>query len=233
MISGSRRTLARKLLYLRFRLFERHRQTSVSLERIEKRPFVVLPGVFNPALFWSSELLVKAILGQSLPAGAEVLDLGTGTGIAAIFAASAGARVTGVDINRDALRCARINAALNDLEARIEFVEGDLFDPVAGRRFDLITFNPPYLRGKPRSPLEAAFRSEDVIPRFLSEVAWHLNPAGKAILVLSSDSDIAAYSSAVEKNSLSDREILRKNVLGEVLTARRISPILAAESLQC
>ena len=233
MVSGYRRTLARKLLYLRFRLFERNRQNSVTLEWIEGRPFVVLPGVFNPALFWSSGLLVKAILSRSVPAGAEVLDLGTGSGVAAVFAATSGARVTGVDINPAALRCARINAALNELETWIDFVEGDLFDPVPGKRFDLITFNPPYLRGEPRSPFETAFRSNDVIPRFLSQVAWYLKPMGTAIVLLSSDSDIEAYHSAVEENSLLDREILRKNVLGEVLSARLISPLLAAETSQC
>jgi HemK-related putative methylase len=233
MPSGHRRTLARKLLYLRFRLFERNRQNLVTLEWIEGRPFVVLPGVFNPALFWSSGLLVNAILSRSVPAGAEVLDLGTGSGVAAVFAATSGARVTGVDINPAALRCARINAALNELETRIVFVEGDLFDPVPGMRFDLITFNPPYLRGEPRSTLETAFRSNDVIPRFLSQVAWHLKPMGTAIVLLSSDSDYEAYHRAVEENSLTDREILRKNVLGEVLSARLISPVLAAETSQC
>ncbi len=59
-------------------------------------------------------------------------------------------RVVAVDINPAAVRCAQINALLNQLEQRIEVRRGDLFAPVAGERFDLVLFNPPFLRGAPR-----------------------------------------------------------------------------------
>ena len=65
-----------------------------------------------------------------------ILDLGTGSGIGALFAARAGCLVTAVDINPEAVRCARINALMNRLEERVQVLEGDLFAPVAGRRSD-------------------------------------------------------------------------------------------------
>ncbi|MFN2504982.1 MAG: methyltransferase [Acidimicrobiales bacterium] len=72
------------------------------------------------------------------------LDVGTGCGIQAMLAAGHAARVTATDTNVRALAFARFSAALNRLD-NIEFLEGDLFEPVAGRRFDLILANPPFV----------------------------------------------------------------------------------------
>jgi SAM-dependent methyltransferase len=75
--------------------------------------------------------------------GKSVLDLCTGGGTVALCLAESGARVTASDLNPRALAFARFNAALNDVQS-VEFLEGDLFAPVAGRRFDLIVANPPF-----------------------------------------------------------------------------------------
>jgi len=75
---------------------------------------------------------------------ANALDLGTGNGIQALLAAHHSERVTAVDINPRAVAFARFNAALNGYR-NIECAVGDLFEPVRGRRFDLITCNPPYV----------------------------------------------------------------------------------------
>lgn len=75
--------------------------------------------------------------------GGRVLDLGCGSGALACLAARDGSTVTGVDVNPRALAFARFNGQLNGLE--VEWLEGDLFAPVAGRRFDLVLCNPPYV----------------------------------------------------------------------------------------
>jgi len=72
------------------------------------------------------------------------LDLGTGTGVQAMLAAKHSKQVVATDINPRALEFARFNAALNGIE-NIEFVEGDMFEAVAGRTFDLIVSNPPFV----------------------------------------------------------------------------------------
>lgn len=79
-----------------------------------------------------------------VPEGAFVLDLCTGSGILAVFAAERAQRVIASDINPRALEFARLNAALNGVDGKIEFRLGDLFEPVKGMRFDLITVNPPF-----------------------------------------------------------------------------------------
>ena len=73
----------------------------------------------------------------------SALDLCTGSGALALLAARHADRVLGVDLSERALRLARLNAALNGLEA-IEWGLGDLFEPVGEQQFDLLTANPPF-----------------------------------------------------------------------------------------
>jgi release factor glutamine methyltransferase len=77
------------------------------------------------------------------------------------------------------------------MEQQIETRVGDLFEPVRGERFDVILFNPPYYRGQPRDPADHAWRSADVFDRFLRELPAHLAPGGRALVVLSTDGDVA------------------------------------------
>lgn len=94
-------------------------------------------------------LLALALIGSApgLLRPRNALDLGTGCGIIALVLARAGVpRVVASDISVRALRLARANARLNGLSLdSIEFVQGDLYDPVAGQRFDLILSNPPFV----------------------------------------------------------------------------------------
>ena len=76
----------------------------------------------------------------------ETLDLGCGCGIQALFAARHSRRVTATDISARALEYTRFNALLNGVD-NVDCIEGSLFEPVAGRRFDLIVTNPPFVIG--------------------------------------------------------------------------------------
>jgi hypothetical protein len=71
------------------------------------------------------------------------LDLGTGSGVLALTAASHSEHVVATDLNPRAAAFAAFNARLNGIEG-IEFLVGDAFAPVAGRTFDLIFSNPPF-----------------------------------------------------------------------------------------
>jgi methylase of polypeptide subunit release factors len=74
----------------------------------------------------------------------SALDLGTGSGVQAFLAAAHSDRVSATDSNPRALDFARFNAAFNGCERKVEFLEGDSFEPVRGRSFDLILSNPPF-----------------------------------------------------------------------------------------
>ncbi|MFO7537997.1 MAG: HemK2/MTQ2 family protein methyltransferase, partial [Chloroflexota bacterium] len=174
---------------LRFLLFQRHRFDRLVLEWVAGRPFLILPQVFNPALFWTSEFMAQALNERLIPPGSHVLDMGTGSGIGAVFAAQWTDKVTAVDVNPAAVRCARINVLLNEVEACVLVKEGDLFTAVSGETFDVILFNPPYFSGLPKSDLDRAFRANDVIERFGEHLQHHLKPDGQVLLLLSSEGD--------------------------------------------
>ncbi len=72
------------------------------------------------------------------------LDLGTGTGVQAFLAAAHSDRVWATDSSARAIDFARFNAAFNGCGEKIEFLEGDTFEPVRGRTFDLVVSNPPF-----------------------------------------------------------------------------------------
>jgi hypothetical protein len=72
----------------------------------------------------------------------RTLDLGTGCGTQAFLAANHSKKVVAVDCNPRAISFATFNAQLNGLK-NVDFLTGDLFDPVQGSTFDLIVMNPP------------------------------------------------------------------------------------------
>jgi SAM-dependent methyltransferase len=74
--------------------------------------------------------------------GEEVLDIGTGSGIHAIFAAETAKRVVATDIYAPAIENAITNARLHGVEEKIDFRVGDLFEPVKeGEKFDVFFVN--------------------------------------------------------------------------------------------
>lgn len=75
--------------------------------------------------------------------GKTVLEMGTGSGIIALLLAKTAKKAAAVDINPEAVACAKSNAALNGI-SNATFIESDLFENVRGK-FDVIIFNPPYL----------------------------------------------------------------------------------------
>ena len=149
---------------------------------------VVFPGVLRPP---SDAALLGGVLARRELAGRAVLDLCSGTGILGLTAARLGARATAVDLSRRAVVNARLNARLNRLA--LEVLRGDLFEPVGGRRFDLIVSNPPYIPAPPGGAPRGAARAWDAGPdgrafidRICDRAAEHLRPGGRVLLVHSS-----------------------------------------------
>lgn len=212
------RPLWNRWLGFSVRRLQRHRYERLVLEDVAGTPLAVLPEVFNPALLRTGEFLGQTLAAQVRP-GQRVLDLGTGSGVGAVFAARGGAQVVAVDISPAAVRCARANVLLHDLEERVEVRTGDLFAPVRGERFDWVSFNPPYFRGAPRSALDRAWRSEDALERFAAGLTNVLAPDGQGLLVLSSHADVEAILALCRKQGLASDLLAERDLINEVLVA--------------
>jgi len=111
----------------------------------------------------------------------RVLDLCTGCGIHAILAAAHADSALGVDINPRAVSFARFNAALNGVP-NVSFLQGDLYDPVAGQIFDLIIANPPFVAAPPEDGQhlyrDGGNRGDDVLKRIVVGLPDHVSPGG-------------------------------------------------------
>lgn len=219
----ARRAIARRIVRWRYLAFQRHRHNSLVLERVHGTAILVLPTVFNPHLFRTGAFLAGALDASVIPPGSSVLDMGTGSGVGAIFAARHARRVVAVDINPAAARCARINALMHHLEDRIEVREGDLFAPVGNERFDIVLFNPPYFRGAPADALDHAWRSNDVVERFAADLGDHLSPRGRALVVLSTDGDTRAFLRAFGIHGFTTTIAARRDFGNEVVTVYELS----------
>ena len=144
-------------------------------------------------------LIPRSFIGDMLAGGVlpvakprRILDLCTGSGCLAILAALAFPRATvdAVDLSPGALALARRNVAAHRLADRISVHRGDLFKPLAGRRYDLIISNPPYVdaggmaklppefRHEPRLALAAGQDGLDLVHRILAEAPQHLTKNG-------------------------------------------------------
>ena len=217
------RVLWRVVQRLRFRLWQHRRHDRLVLERGLGFPVVVLPGVFNPTLFLTTEVMVRHLGEHPLPAGCSVLDVGTGSGALAVAAARAAGRVAAVDVNPEAVRCARLNLVLNRVDDRAEVRHGDLFDAVAGERFDRVLCNPPFYRGRASTDLERAFYADDFAERFAAALPEHLAGGGCALVVLGSDGDEAGFLGAFEAASLAVEEVARTKRFGERIRIVRLT----------
>ena len=149
-------------------------------DRPDPVTFAVQPdhvlGVSPPALLLA-RLTVREAAGR-------VLDLGCGGGVQALLAARHAQSVVGVDLNPRALAFARFNARLNGIR-NVEWREGDLFEPVAGERFDLVVSNPPYVVS-PESWLlfrDGGGAGDGICARIVAGLGSHLAEGGFATVL--------------------------------------------------
>ena len=216
------RALWREGLRVYGQLFERHRYHKLMIEHIAGRPMVVLPEVFNPKMLRTSEYFVQTFGAHLIAPTASVLDMGTGSGIGAVVAASWAQRIVAVDIDPEAVRCARINALVNRVDARVEVREGDLFAPVHGERFDVVLFNPPLDQGASRNTTNRAWRSSDTVDRFATSLRSHLTLKGYALMILSTDGQADAVLRTFRNNGFQIDVITDYDLLNERLTVYKV-----------
>ena len=192
---------------------------------------VCAPGVFVPRL--RTTLMVDLAVATVVEARAEraskpstLLDLGCGTGAigAAVAARVPGLDVTGVDVDPDAVACARQNL--------LRVLMGDLFEPVAGERFDVIAANAPYVPTEAIAlmPPEARMHEHrvaldggpdglDVQRRAIAGSPRHLAPGG-VLLVESSRAQAATTAALMVAAGMRAQVVTDDEVDGTVVVGR-------------
>jgi len=122
----------------------------------------------------------------------SVLDIGTGSGCIAIATALAlpDARVDAADVSDAALIVARINIDRFGVAHRVSAIKSDVYDALAGRRYDVIVTNPPYVGTEEMASLPVEYQREpslglfggddglDIIRRILAAAPAHLEDGG-------------------------------------------------------
>jgi release factor glutamine methyltransferase len=215
--------LTGKAMALAYRIAGKHRYDDYRVERVHGLPFLVIPSVFNPKVPRTGAFLASQ-LDAGLIRGGAVLDMGTGSGVCAVFAARHARRVVAVDINPAAVVCAGINARLNHAEHKIDLRCGDLFRPVAGERFDLVLFNPPFVRGRPQDDRDRAWRSTDVAERFAAGLSAHLVPGGTALVLLSTYGEPNVFLEELSGHGFELSVAAHRRFVNERLTVFRARP---------
>ncbi|MDQ6618275.1 MAG: 50S ribosomal protein L3 N(5)-glutamine methyltransferase [Pseudomonadota bacterium] len=199
---------------------ERQQISSLLHRRIEER----IPAAYLTHEAWLGEfrfyvdervIVPRSFIAELVPDGLEpfigdlshverALDLCTGSGCLAIVLAHACsvANVDAVDISADALAVARRNVDAHGLHARIHLVASDLFEELAGRQYDLIVSNPPYVGVAAMASLPAEYRHEpelalaggddglDVVRAILRDAPGHLRPHGCLVMEVGHNRDV-------------------------------------------
>ncbi len=148
----------------------------------------------------------------------NVLDMGCGSGILSFEAAKTAKKVTGVDINKNAVIHCYIKKKANKIN-NVTFFESNLFENVH-EKYDLIIFNPPYLPNDPLAPdtaLDGGKRGYEIILKFLSLVNNYLTDNGKVLIVFSSLTNKKKIDEELEKNLFEYKELERKKIPFEEL----------------
>ena len=122
----------------------------------------------------------------------SVLDICCGSAFLSIIAANkfTNAKIDAIDISKDALEVAKINVKDYGMEDRVTLLEGDLFKPVANKKYDLILINAPYLSSEdiakmpaeyahePKRAIESGADGLKLIKRIINSAADHLTENG-------------------------------------------------------
>ncbi len=177
--------------------------------------------VYQPAE--DTFLLQRAALAEAGPDD-RVLEIGCGSGFISQELGPRVARLLATDINPHAVRAARARG--------VEVVRADLFRGIKGR-FDLVLFNAPYLPTQPEErtgqwidrALDGGENGRETVDRFIEDLAGHLLPGGRAMLLISSLTGLAEVQEMAKAAELTAEVVADEGCFFERLYVLRLGTI--------
>ncbi|PIN94032.1 hypothetical protein COU54_00675 [Candidatus Pacearchaeota archaeon CG10_big_fil_rev_8_21_14_0_10_31_24] len=155
-----------------------------------------------------------------------VLDIGSGSGIQALEALKDKAKlVVATDLDAESLE--HLNS-LTNAHQNLKIIKSNLFENIS-EKFDLITFNPPYLPLDKREDKESQLittggkTGDEIVLKFLEQASQHLNQDGKILLLLSSLTPKSKIKTLLHKLNLKSKIIARQGLFMEQLEVWEIS----------
>jgi release factor glutamine methyltransferase len=177
---------------------------------------VVQPGVFHPGFFFSTKLFLEFMKGKELK-GKTVLEVGAGSGLISIYAASVGAIVTAIDISKTAVENVKNNATLNGL--KVEAFYSDMYSNVAPQKFDIVIVAPPYYKKHPLKEAEHAWycgENGEYFSKLFSGLREYITPTSKVWMILSDDCDIQMIKAIAVKYGFAMQTVLERTKYWEI-----------------
>jgi release factor glutamine methyltransferase len=176
---------------------------------------LVRPGVFFPGFIISTKLFLQFISNLDL-SGRNLLELGAGSGIISVFAASKGAIVTASDINPAAVKNIKENAESNNVKMKV--IESDLFKAIPASSFDYIIITPPYFPKDPLNYAEMAWycgRNFEYFESLFMQMQDFYHPSAFVLMILSEDCNILRIKEIGKKFGFEFRLVQQKRKLGK------------------
>jgi release factor glutamine methyltransferase len=183
----------------------------------------VYKNVFHPGLFRSTKVFARWLESKHV-AGANILELGCGSGLLSLIAARKGATVCAVDINPTAVENIIQNAKLNHLD--ITAFISDLFLNVPLKQFSMVLINPPFFPKAPETDYDHAWfcgENFEYFQRLFSQLKDR-PPGEKYYMILSDSCDRREISNIATSNGYRLHVVYNENVLGETLLTYEIAP---------
>ncbi|MDD5417621.1 MAG: methyltransferase [Candidatus Nanoarchaeia archaeon] len=174
---------------------------------LKGKTFYITPNIMSPKFSYAPQFFMDY---WNIQENDTVLDVGTGSGVLAIFASDIAKKVIATDINPYCLESVKKSIEINnaDVELRI----GNMFDIVKeDELFSKIFFNAPYFSRKPKDNLERAVFDKDykAMEAFLKDAKHHLTRNGQVLVGFSELGDVKRIEKMMEFYMY---EITRKDV---------------------
>jgi release factor glutamine methyltransferase len=176
---------------------------------------VVDPGVFHPAFFFSTKLLLKHVEMLELR-NKTFFELGAGNGLISIYAATRGAIVTASDINKIAVHNIAHNALSNQVNVTVHC--SDMFDAIPLQCFDVIVVNPPYYKKNPLQESDYAWycgEHGEYFQRFFLGLGKYIGMNSTIVMILSDECDIRMVQAYAVANGFAMKVVIEKKMYWE------------------